>query len=158
MVTWLTSTYIGQMTATFLLAMVPVIEIRGALPFGVALGLDPIVSLMVSILGNMVPVPFIVFFIEKIFEWMRRFDKFRHIVERMETRAARHEKTIEKYKSWGLFILVAIPLPGTGAWTGSLVAALFKFPVKKAFFLIFMGVIVAGIAVFIITYGVVLIV
>jgi uncharacterized membrane protein len=158
MITWLTSTYIGQMAATFFIAMVPVIELRGALPFGVALGLDPIVSLVVSILGNMVPVPFIVFFIEKIFEWMRRFEKFRRTVEKMEARAAKHENTINKYKSLGLFILVAIPLPGTGAWTGSLVAALFKFPVKKAFFVIFLGVTAAGIIVFLITYGVVLIV
>ncbi len=144
--------------ATFFIAMVPVLELRGALPIGVGLGLDPIVSLVVSILGNMVPVPFIVFFIEKIFDWMRKFEKFRRIVERMEARAAKHEDKINKYKAWGLFILVAIPLPGTGAWTGSLVAAVFKFSVKQAFFVIFLGVIAAGIIVFLITYGVVLIV
>lgn len=158
MITWLTSTYVGQLIATFFIAMVPVIELRGAVPIGVGMGLEPLTALIVSIIGNMVPVPFIVFFIEKIFDWMRRFDKFRRIVEKMEEKAAKHEETLNRYKSFGLFLLVAIPLPGTGAWTGSLVAALFKFPVKKAFVIIFLGVIAAGTVVFLITYGVVLVV
>ncbi|MBQ6401858.1 MAG: small multi-drug export protein [Firmicutes bacterium] len=138
--------------------MVPVFELRGALPFGVGLGLDPWVALVVSILGNMVPVPFIILFIRRILEWMKRFEKFRRIAEKLEEKAKKHEDKIEKYEALGLFFLVAIPLPGTGAWTGSLVAAIFDLRMKTAVPVIFAGVVTAGIVVFLITYGVVAIV
>ena len=138
--------------------MVPVIELRGALPFGVGLGLDPWVALVVSILGNMVPVPFIILFIRYILDWMKRFEKFRKIAEKLESKAKKHEGKIEKYEALGLFFLVAIPLPGTGAWTGSLVAALFDIRLKTAIPVIFAGVAAAGIVVFLITFGVVSIV
>ncbi len=140
---------------TFLVSMVPVIELRGALPIGVGFGLDPVLALVVSILGNMVPVPFIILFIRKILDWMKRFDKFRLIAEKLEAKAKKHEGKIQKYEALGLFFLVAIPLPGTGAWTGSLVAALFDIRLKTAVPIIFAGVVTAGIVVFLITYGVV---
>ena len=148
----------GKLILTFLLSMVPVFELRGALPFGVGLGLDPWVALVVSILGNMVPVPFIILFIRRILEWMKRFEKFRRIAEKLEEKAKTHEDKIEKYEALGLFFLVAIPLPGTGAWTGSLVAAIFDLRMKTAVPVIFAGVVTAGIVVFLITYGVVAIV
>lgn len=148
----------GKLILTFLLSMVPVFELRGALPFGVGLGLDPWVALVVSILGNMVPVPFIILFIRRILEWMKRFEKFRRIAEKLEEKAKKHEDKIEKYEALGLFFLVAIPLPGTGAWTGSLVAAIFDLRMKTAVPVIFAGVVTAGIVVFLITYGVVAIV
>ena len=140
---------------TFLVSMVPVIELRGALPIGVGFGLDPVLALVVSILGNMVPVPFIILFIRKVLDWMKRFDKFRLIAEKLEAKAKKHEGKIQKYEALGLFFLVAIPLPGTGAWTGSLVAALFDIRLKTAVPIIFAGVVTAGIVVFLITYGVV---
>lgn len=140
---------------TFLVSMVPVIELRGALPIGVGFGLDPVLALVVSILGNMVPVPFIILFIRKVLDWMKRFDKFRLIAEKLEAKAKKHEGKIQKYEALGLFFLVAIPLPGTGAWTGSLVAALFDIRLKTAVPIIFAGVATAGIVVFLITYGVV---
>lgn len=148
----------GKLILTFLLSMVPVFELRGALPFGVGLGLDPWVALVVSILGNMVPVPFIILFIRRILEWMKRFERFRRIAEKLEEKAKKHEDKIEKYEALGLFFLVAIPLPGTGAWTGSLVAAIFDLRMKTAVPVIFAGVVTAGIVVFLITYGVVAIV
>lgn len=147
-----------KLLLTFLSSMVPVIELRGALPFGVGLGLDPWVALVVSILGNMVPVPFIILFIRYILDWMKRFEKFRKIAEKLESKAKKHEGKIEKYEALGLFFLVAIPLPGTGAWTGSLVAALFDIRLKTAIPVIFAGVAAAGIVVFLITFGVVSIV
>lgn len=140
---------------TFLMSMVPVIELRAALPVGVGMGLDPRFALIVTILGNMVPVPFIILFIRYILDWMKKFDKFRAIAEKLEAKAKKHEGKIEKYEALGLYILVALPLPGTGAWTGSLVAALFDIRLSRAIPVIFAGVITAGVIMFLITYGVV---
>lgn len=157
MITCLTTTYIGKMLCTFFLAMVPIIELRGALPIGVAMGLPPVVALIVSIIGNLVPVPFILLLIRKILNWMHRFEKFDKIANRLEAKAAKAGDKLVKYEMFGLFLLVAIPLPGTGAWTGSLVAALFDLRMKNALPMIILGVIAAGLLVFFITYGVVLI-
>ncbi len=157
MITWLTSTFIGKIICTFFISMVPVIELRGALPIGVGMGLPPWGALCVSIVGNMVPVPFIILFIRKILNWMKKFEHFRRIAERLEAKAERQGDKLVKYAELGLFLLVAIPLPGTGAWTGSLVAALFDIRLKSAVPIIFAGVLAAGLLVFFITYGVVLI-
>lgn len=135
--------------------MVPVIELRGALPIGVGMGLTPVTALIVSILGNMVPVPFIIIFIRRILNWMHRFETFSKIADKLEAKAAKHEDKLVKYETLGLFLLVAVPLPGTGAWTGSLVAALFDLRLKTAIPTIFAGVVAAGLIVFFVTYGVV---
>ena len=155
MFSWLYSTYIGKIICTFFISMVPVIELRGALPIGVGMGLDPKLALVVTILGNMVPVPFIILFIRYILDWMKKFERFRVIAEKLEAKAKKHEGKIEKYEALGLYILVALPLPGTGAWTGSLVAALFDIRLSRAIPVIFAGVITAGVIMFLITYGVV---
>lgn len=155
MITWLTTTYAGKILVTFLISMVPVIELRGALPIGVGMGLAPMTALIVSIIGNMVPVPFIIIFIRRILDWMHRFEKFDRIATKLEAKAAKGGEKLVKYELFGLFLLVAVPLPGTGAWTGSLVAALFDLRLKNAVPVIFAGVVAAGIVVFLITYGVV---
>ena len=104
---------------TFLISMVPVLELRGAIPIGVAHGLDYRIAIAVSILGNLVPVPFIVLFIRKIFAWLRtKSERLNGFVTRMEQRALKKSDTVRRARFWGLFIFVAIPLPGTGAWTG----------------------------------------
>ena len=106
---------------TLLISMVPVIELRGALPIATANGLNFWAAIVVSIIGNLIPVPFILIFIRKIFDWMKRHSKaLGRLVARFEARAAKKSGTVEKYEFWGLVVLVAIPLPGTGAWTGSL--------------------------------------
>ena len=151
------NTFAGKILITFLMSMVPIIELRGALPSGVAMGLSPWTAFAVSVIGNMVPVPFIILFIRRIFEWMKRFDAFRSIAERLEAKAQKHEDKIVKYEALGLFLLVALPLPGTGAWTGSLVAAIFDLRLRSAVPVIFAGVVTAGLIVLFITYGVVLI-
>lgn len=156
MITWITSTYAGKLLATFFISMVPVIELRGALPIGVGMGLSPVTALVVSILGNMVPVPFILLFIRKVLIWMHRFKTFDRFATWLEEKAEKHSDKIVKYEALGLFLLVAIPLPGTGAYTGTLVAALFDLRVKTAVPVIFAGVVTAGLVVFFITYGVVL--
>lgn len=139
---------------TFLISMVPVIELRGAIPIGVAAGLSPWLAIGVSIIGNLVPVPFIIIFIKKIFAWMRtNIKKLDGLVTRLEKRAESKSETVQKYAFWGLFILVAIPLPGTGAWTGALVAAMLEMPLKKAFPAIALGVLGAAAIVAFVTYG-----
>lgn len=139
---------------TFLVAMVPVVELRGAIPFGVVRGLNLWTAIIASVLGNLVPVPFIILFIRKIFAWMRaHMPKLDGLVIRMEKKAEKNRAAVEKYAFWGLVILVAIPLPGTGAWTGALVAAMMEIRLKRAFPAIAIGVAIAGVIVSVITYG-----
>ena len=139
---------------TFLVAMVPVVELRGAIPFGVVRGLNLWTAIIASVLGNLVPVPFIILFIRKIFAWMRaHMPKLDGLVTRLEKKAEKNRAAVEKYAFWGLAILVAIPLPGTGAWTGALVAAMMEMRLKRAFPDIVIGVVIAGVIVSIVTYG-----
>lgn len=134
--------------------MVPVLELRGAIPMGVANGLDWRIAIPVAIVGNLVPVPFIIIFIRRIFEWLRKKSKkLDDLVSKLEKRAEKKSKVVEKYKMLGLIILVAIPLPGTGAWTGALVAAMLEMRVKDALPAISIGVVIAGIIVALVTYG-----
>ena len=137
------------------IAALPVLELRGAIPYGVANGLPYLGVLAVSVIGNMLPVPFIILFVRKIFDWMKKKSKFlAGIAEKMEKRAENKMDVIEKYEMLGLFILVAIPLPGTGAWTGSLISALLGLRLKNAFPMILLGVLTAGVIMMIISYGV----
>ena len=139
---------------TFLVAMVPVVELRGAIPFGVVRGLNLWTAIIASVLGNLVPVPFIILFIRRIFAWMRaHMPKLDGLVTRMEKKAEKNRAAVEKYAFWGRAILVAIPLPGTGAWTGALVAAMMEMRLKRAFPAIVIGVVIAGVIVSVVTYG-----
>ena len=153
------NTFFGKILTTFLVSLVPVIELRGAIPIGVARGLPFWAAVLVSIIGNLVPVPFIIIFIKKIFAFMReKMPKLNGLVTRLENKANSKSETVQKYVFWGLFIFVAIPLPGTGAWTGALIAAMLEMPLKKAFPSIMLGVLSAGAIVTFITYIVHLIV
>jgi len=144
----------GKIITTFAISMVPIIELRGAIPIAVANGLNFWVAIVVSIVGNLVPVPFIIIFIRKIFAWLRTKSQWlNNLVTKLELRAEKKSASVEKYAFWGLFILVAIPLPGTGAWTGALVAAMLEMPMKRAFPAIALGVVGAGIIVAFVTYG-----
>ena len=139
---------------TFLISMVPVIELRGAVPYGYSNGLNIWVAVIVSIIGNLLPVPFIIIFIRRIFALLRRISaKFDGLVTRLENRANNKSDIVKKYSFWGLFLLVAIPLPGTGAWTGALVAAMLDMRLKRAMPAIILGVLAAGIVVAFITCG-----
>ena len=134
--------------------MIPVLELRFAIPFGVARGLRLWVSIWASVLGNLVPVPFIILFIHRIFDWLRKKKgRFNAMVETFERRAEGKKATVERYAFWGLVILVAIPLPGTGAWTGALVAAMMNMRLRRAFPAIAVGVVLAAVIVSVITYG-----
>lgn len=139
---------------TFLMAMVPVVELRGAIPYGVLAGLSVPEAFILAVLGNLAPIPFLVVFTRKVFEWLRTksewLDRF---VRRMEAKADKNKGLVQKYEFLGLMILVAIPLPGTGGWTGALVAAMLNMRLKRAMPAITLGVIIAGIIVTTLTYG-----
>ena len=148
------NTTVGKVLMTMLLSMVPVLELRGAIPIGVANGLNFWVAIGVSIIGNLLPVPFIILFIRKIFTWLRRLSrKLDGFVTRLEQRAKKKSDVVLRYAFWGLVVLVAIPLPGTGAWTGALVAAMLDMRLKRAFPAIALGVLIAGTIVAFVTYG-----
>lgn len=149
------NSFIGKIIITLFWSMVPVVELRGAIPIGVGLDLSLWVAIFVSVFGNMIPVPFIILFIRHVFKWMRKVSKaFARIVDKMEQKAEKHKDKVTKYGFWGLFILVAIPLPGTGAWTGALVAAMMDLRLKTALPAIFLGVVGAALIVSVVTYGV----
>ena len=139
---------------TFFISMVPVLELRGAIPVGVAGGLSPLFAMILAVIGNMVPVPFVILFIRRIFSWLKRWPKLCPVIEKLEQRGSAKSLTVRKYERLGLFILVAIPLPGTGAWTGALVAALMNMRLKSALPSIFLGVLTAGFLVTCLSYGV----
>ena len=131
---------------TFLISMVPVLELRGAIPIGVAHGLDYRAAIAVSIIGNLVPVPFIVLFIRKIFAWLRtKSERLNAFVTRMEQRALKKSDTVRRARFWGLFLFVAIPLPGTGAWTGTLAGSILDMKFKDVVKACMGGVLLAGI-------------
>jgi uncharacterized membrane protein len=156
MLDWLTGTDIGKMCATFFISMLPVGELRAGLPYGIAQGLEYPLALMAALLGNMIPVPFIIVYIKRIFEWMRKhMPRMNALVAKLENRAHLKGETVEKYGHWGLLIFVAIPLPGTGAWTGALIAALLNIRTSKAVPVILIGVCIAAAIMTLITYGVI---
>lgn len=129
----------------FLLSMTPVLELRAAIPAGIAMELQPWLVYLAAVLGNMLPVPFIILFIRKFLDWMKRREGFlRRVADWVEAKAARGAKMFYKYELFGLFLLVAIPLPGTGAWTGALVAALLNLRMRNAVGIILGGVCAAG--------------
>ena len=153
MISWLTSTYIGKLVATFIISMMPIVELRGGLPYGVGFGLSPLVAFAAAVLGNMLPIPFVLLLLNGILKWMKTQDNFLGKTALwLENKAYKNKDTIEKYGSLGLMILVAIPLPGTGAWTGALVATVLGIRPKIAFPLIFIGVLIAGIIMLTVSY------
>lgn len=137
-------------------SLLPVLELRAAVPYGVALDLPLPAVLMISIFGNMLPIPFIILFIRQILTWMKKKNpRLRGFAEKLEARAQEKGKDlIVKYETFGLYVFVAIPLPGTGAWTGALIAALFNLRMKHALPAIFCGVITAGLIMSVVSYGV----
>lgn len=142
---------LGKLAMTFLMAMVPVVELRGAIPLGVAAGLPPAVAAVTAMAGNLLPVPCILLLLRRVFALMRKSAWLGPKVDRLERRA--HLKG-RKYRTLGLVLLVAIPLPGTGAWTGALVADVLDIRMRVALPAIAVGVVVAGCITTAVTCGV----
>ena len=152
---WLTTTPAGEFCFTLLVSMTPVVELRGGIPFGVARGLPVWAAFTAAIIGNMLPVPFIVVYIRRFLQWMRRrLPKLNSLADKIEKKAHLKGQKVTKYKYLGLMLFVAVPLPGTGAWTGALAAAFLDMPLKKALASIFAGILMAGLAISILTFGV----
>lgn len=152
---WLTDTMAGEFTLTVLVSMIPVVELRGGIPFGVAAGLPVWAAFIAAVIGNLIPVPFIIVYIRRIFQWMRRrMPRLNSLVDKLERKAHLKGQRVSKYKYLGLMLFVAVPLPGTGAWTGSLAAAFLDMPLRKAIPSVVAGVLIAGMAISILTYGV----
>lgn len=147
----------GSALATFIVSMLPIIELRGAIPVGVALGLPVWKAALISVAGNIIPAPFIIAFIRVIMDWLRtksnHMQKFVAWLEKKGT--GPKADRVRKFEFWGLLLFVAVPLPGTGAWTGSLVAALLDIRMKRALPPILVGVVIAGLIVSLATAGVV---
>ena len=144
---------INKLLAVFIVSMMPVVELRGAIPFGVSLGLDWREVYLTSVIGNMLPVPFIILFFRPLIEYFEKTKLFGKIASKLKKRTKSKMEGLNKYKMFGLFLFVAIPLPGTGAWTGAAIAALLKMRIKHSFFPILLGVVVAGILMMGISYG-----
>ena len=142
----------GYLTV-FLISMLPVVELRGAIPVGVGLDLNWLLAYLVCVVGNMIPVPFIILFIRPIVEFLLRTKFLRPIGEKIQNRTMSKSGKITKYKMFGLFVFVAIPLPGTGAWTGAMLAGLMDMRLKDSLPMILLGVLVAGVLMMGISYG-----
>lgn len=143
---------------TFILGMTPIIEIRGAIPVGVSLGLSYFEAFIIGFIGNIIPIYFIVKYIRPLFDFFGRFKIFKVIIDWATNKATKKIEESEKLQNFtalGLFLFVAIPLPGTGAWVGSLIANFLNLPVKKAFWPLTLGVLTAGIIVLVATGSVV---
>ena len=128
-----------------MVSMVPIIELRGAVPIGIAWGLDTLPTYMICVIGNMIPIPFILLFIRAVLKFMLGVEKLAPIAQWIYKKADKHSGAITKYATFGLYLFVAIPLPGTGAWTGALIAALLNMKMKYALLSICGGVLTAGV-------------
>ena len=142
---FLTDTTAGKCLLTMLVSMVPIIELRGGLPFGVALGLPYYLAFPAAVIGNIIPAPFIIVYIRRIFKLMRKYmPRLNGLVDKLEAKAHLKGQAVQKYQYIGLWLFVGIPLPGTGAWTGSLAAAFLDMRLKRAFPAVILGVLTAG--------------
>ncbi len=144
----------GELLSSFFLAMLPISELRGAIPYAWAQGISPLVAYIVGVVGNLVPVPFLLLLLGPVSKALRKFKPLDKFFSWWFSHALKRSKIVEKYEAMGLVLFVAIPLPVTGAWTGSVVAFLLGFKFKVAFPLIALGVGVAGIIVTIVCMGV----
>ena len=159
LITWFTTNLNGVVSKemiVFIISMVPILELRGArLVAGPLLGVPVAKAMPLCILGNIIPVPFILLLIRPIFAWLRKTRLFRPLVEKLEKKAMSKSDRISRYEFWGLVLFVGIPLPGTGAWTGALAASLLGIDWKKAFGAIVVGVCMASVIMYILSYVVI---
>lgn len=149
------SPYISAEAVVFIISMIPILELRGGLLAASLLKISATTAIPICIIGNIIPIPFILLFIKQIFKLMKKTKLFRGLVLKLENRAMGKSDTIKKYEFWGLMIFVGIPLPGTGAWTGALIASLLDIDIKKSSLAIFCGIIMATVIMYIVSYGVV---
>lgn len=143
----------GKELIVFIISLMPILELRGGLLAASLLNLNPIISYIISIIGNIIPVPFILWFINSIIEWMRGRKHLSKIAKWLDGKIEKHKGQIEKYGFWGLVLFVGIPLPGTGAWTGCLIASFLEMNRKRAFIAAMLGIFMASIIMMLISFG-----
>lgn len=144
----------GKEILVFLISLMPILELRGGLIAAALLDVNPVVSYIICIIGNVLPVPFILWFINSILNWMRKSKHFSRIANWLDSKVTKHKNQIEKYGFWGMVLFVGIPLPGTGAWTGCLIAAVLNMNKKKAFLAALLGIIMASVIMMVLSFGV----
>ncbi|MBQ4516917.1 MAG: small multi-drug export protein [Clostridia bacterium] len=142
--------HLSNELVVFIVSMIPIVELRGAIPFGFVLNMNPWILYLLAVIGNLLPIPFILMLIRPIIRWFLKTKLLRPIGLWLEAKVEKNKGKIEKYEFWGLCLFVAIPLPGTGAWTGALVAAFLDMRLGRAFLSIAIGVLIAGL---IMTFG-----
>lgn len=145
--------YVSREIVVFIISMVPILELRGGLLVASLLDISITTAIPICIVGNIIPIPFILLFIKQIFKWLKKVKFFKKYIEKLEARAMSKSDSIKKYEFWGLALFVGIPLPGTGAWTGSLIAALLDIDFKKAILAELLGIAIATIIMSIFSYG-----
>ena len=140
--------------AAFFISMVPILELRAGIPAGVAAGLNPWQAMLVAVAGNILPVPFALLFLRKILRTLRRTSsRLNRIIARYEQKTLTKAEKVRKYEALGLLLFVAVPLPGTGAWTGAVIASILEIRLKTAVPMILLGLLIAGVIVTSLTYG-----
>lgn len=146
----------GKEILVFIISLLPILELRGGLLAAAMLNIDPLISYIICIIGNVIPIPFILLFIKKVLDWMSicKIKWIKKIVKWLNKKVDKNKKTIEKYGYLGLVLFVGIPLPGTGAWTGCLMAEVLEMNRKKSFVCIMIGVIMASIIMMLISFGI----
>lgn len=155
LVQWFTehlSAYVSEEMVVFFISLLPLLELRGGILAGSLLKVPEAVAIPLSIAGNILPIPFILLFIKQIFKWMKKTKLFRPLIEKLENRAMGKSDKIKKYEFWGLAFFVGIPLPGTGAWTGALIASLLDIDIKKSSLAILMGIGMATVIMYVVSY------
>ena len=138
----------------FLISLLPILELRGSILAAGFLKMEFLSTYIIAVIGNMLPIPFILLFIDKIFFWLKK-TRLKGFVEKIETKAMSKSEQITKYGRLGLFLFVAIPIPGTGAWTGSLIASLLRMKIKDTLPWIFFGVLTAGLIMSLLSFGII---
>lgn len=155
LVSWFTTNFEGTMAReviVFIVSLMPILELRGGIIAGAAMGMNLIPTFIIAYIGNILPIPFILIFIQFIFKILKN-TPLKGFVNWCEKKAESKSESIRKYAYWGIFLFVAIPIPGTGAWMGALIASMLKMDNKKTFPVIAVGVLTAGIIVSILSFG-----
>ncbi len=145
--------HVSEEVVIFLISMMPILELRGGLLAASLLKVPILKAIPLCIIGNIIPIPFILLFIKKIFSWMKNFRIFHGLIEKLENRAMSKSGKVTQYEFMGLALFVGIPIPGTGAWMGSLIAALLEMDIKRAVLAELIGIAVATIIMSILSYG-----
>ena len=157
LVTMIVDTFSGSIPKeliVFIISMIPILELRGSILAAGFLKMEFLSTFIIAVVGNMLPIPFILMFIDKIFAWLKK-TRLKSLVERLENKAMSKSDQIRKYGRWGLLLFVGIPIPGTGAWTGALIASMLRMKKRESLPFIFLGVILAGLIMSLLAFGII---